>query len=247
MSDQNRNTQVDSIDSSIDDPMIRGGTIGFSVDDGFAEAVKGGSRRRINGSTLLFIGVLAASTAGLWSMRFLGRGVASNGDLGDRAEVGQWIMDAEKEGAVLGLDDLRVLERLDKDRLNDLQIATVRLKKDRPFRYWGEVDAADLEMAPIEERAVNTIDQIKNGFDETIDRIGELMAVTAILAPDSPRAQAVLNGHRIMVGDVFDVPHEGEEYNFEVERIGRDGVVFVSRLTEPRHARRIEVGVKRNF
>ena len=116
MSDQNRKTQVDSIDSSIDDPMIRGGTIGFSVDDGFAEAVKGGSRRRINGSTLLFIGVLAASTAGLWSMRFLGRGVASNGDLGDRAEVGQWIMDAEKEGAVLGLDDLRVLERLDKDR-----------------------------------------------------------------------------------------------------------------------------------
>ena len=247
MSDQNRKTQVDSIDSSIDDPMIRGGTIGFSVDDGFAEAVKGGSRRRINGSTLLFIGVLAASTAGLWSMRFLGRGVASNGDLGDRAEVGQWIMDAEKEGAVLGLDDLRVLERLDKDRLNDLQIATVRLKKDRPFRYWGEVDAADLEMAPIEERAVNTIDQIKNGFDETIDKIGKLMAVTAILAPDSPRAQAVLNGHRIMVGDVFDVPHEGEEYKFEVERIGREGVVFVSRLTEPRHARRIEVGVKRNF
>ena len=143
MSDQNRKTQVDSIDSSIDDPMIRGGTIGFSVDDGFAEAVKGGSRRRINGSTLLFIGVLAASTAGLWSMRFLGRGVASNGDLGGRAEVGQWIMDAEKQGAVLGLDDLRVLERLDKDRLNDLQIATVRLKKDRPFRYWGEVDAAD--------------------------------------------------------------------------------------------------------
>lgn len=247
MSDLNRNDQVDSIDSSIDDPMIRGGTVDFSVDDGFAEAVKGGSRRRINGSTLLFIGVLAASTAGLWSMRFLGRGVAANGDLQDRAEVGKWIHDAEEQGAVLGLDDLRVLERLDKGRLNDLQVAAEGLKKDRPFRYWGEIDAADVEMAPIEERPVNTIDQLKNRFNETIDKIGELMAVTAILAPDSPRAQAVLNGHRIMVGDVFDVPHEGEEYNFEVERIGRDGVVFVSRLAEPRHARRIEVGVKRNF
>jgi hypothetical protein len=50
-----------------------------------------------------------------------------------------------------------------------------------------------------------------------------------------------------MEGDVIDVPHEGEEYEFEVERIGSDGVVFVSRLSEPRHARRIEVGVKRNF
>ncbi len=247
MNDVNRNDQVDSIDSSIDDPMIRGGTIDFSVDDGFAEAVKGGSRRRIDGGTLLFIGVLVASAAGLWSMRFLGRGVAASGELGDRAEVGKWILDAEKQGAVLGLDDLRVLERLDKGRLNDLQVTTEQLKKDRPFRYWGEIDVADVEMAPIEERPVNTIDQLKNRFDDTIDQIGELMAVTAILAPDSPRAQAVLNGHRIMVGDVFDVPHEGEDYSFLVERIGRDGVVFVSRLAEPRHARRIEVGVKRNF
>ncbi|MAD19971.1 MAG: hypothetical protein CMJ52_07085 [Planctomycetaceae bacterium] len=247
MSGMNDKHRTDGVESSIDDPMIRGGTVDFSVDDGFAEAVKSGTGRRIDAGTMLFIGVLLASVAGLWSMRFLGRGVASTGDGGDRVAVGKWILDAEKDGAVIGLEDLRVLERLDKDRLNDLQVPTDDLKTDEPFRYWGEIDLAAVEMASVDHRPLNTIDQIKDAFDETIDEIGALMNVSAILAPDSPRAQAVLNGHRIMVGDVFDVPHEGDEYGFEVERIGIDGVVFVSRLSEPRHARRIEVGVKRNF
>ena len=82
---------------------------------------------------------------------------------------------------------------------------------------------------------------------EWFEGMGWLMNARAILAPERPRAQAFLNGHRIMVGDVFDVPQAGGEYGFEVERIGHDGVVFVSRLSEPTHARRIEVGVKRNF
>ena len=53
------------VEDSIDDPMIRGGTVDFSVDDGFAEAVQSGTGRRIDAGTILFIGVLLASAAGL--------------------------------------------------------------------------------------------------------------------------------------------------------------------------------------
>ena len=40
MSGTNGKQGIDRLDDSIDDPMIRGGTVDFSVDDGFAEAVK---------------------------------------------------------------------------------------------------------------------------------------------------------------------------------------------------------------
>ena len=39
MSGLNDKHGSDHVDESIDDPMIRGGTVDFSVDDGFAELI----------------------------------------------------------------------------------------------------------------------------------------------------------------------------------------------------------------
>ncbi len=238
----------ESVDSSIDDPVVRGGTIDFSVDDGFAAATQGGGRRRLDGGTMILLGVVVASIAGLWSMRFLGTvsGQETSVNLEDRAKVGSWVLEAEKEGAVVGLDDLRILDDLDKDRLNEMQVTVGELRSTSPFAYYGELREADVEIAE-QKPLVNTIDQMKDEFDSMIDEIGRRMKVTAILAPDTSRAQTVLNGYRLMVGDVFDVPHEGREYTFEVLRIGPSGVVFVSRLAEPDHERQIEVPVHRDY
>jgi hypothetical protein len=237
----------DSVDSSIDDPVIRGGTIDFSVDDGFTAAAQAGGGRRIDGGTMILAGVVLASVAGLWSMRFLGT-ISGQDTLipaAEQAQVGSWVLEAEKQGAVVGIDDLRILDELDKDRLNDLQVGISDLRSLSPFTYYGEFASKEVVKAVV--APVNTIDQMKDEFDATIDEIGHRMKVTAILAPDTPRAQTVLNGYRLMVGDIFDVPHEGREYTFEVVRIGRDGVVFVSRLLEPRHERQIEVPVHRDY
>jgi hypothetical protein len=222
----------DSVDSSIDDPVIRGGTIDFSVDDGFASAARATGVRRIDGGTMILAGVVLASVAGLWSMRFLGTisGQDTMLPAAEQAQVGSWVLEAEKQGAVVGLDDLRILDELDKDRLNELH---------------GEFSTREVVKAV--ESPVNTIDRIKDEFDSTIDEIGGRMKVTAILAPDTPRAQTVLNGYRLMVGDVFDVPHEGREYTFEVVRIGRDGVIFKSWMSDPDHERQIEVPVHRDY
>ena len=237
----------DSVDSSIDGPVVRGGTIDFSVDDGFAAAAQTSGGRRIDGGTMILAGVVLASIAGLWSMRFLGTisGQDTMLPAAEQVQVGSWVLEAEKQGAVVGLDDLRILDDLDKDRLNDLQVGITDLRTLTPFTYHGELTTGEVvEASP---SPVNTIDRIKDDFDAMIDEIGRRMKVTAILAPDTPRAQTVLNGYRLMVGDIFDVPHEGREYTFEVVRIGRDGVVFVSRLLEPRHERQIEVPVHRDY
>ncbi len=237
----------DSVDSSIDDPVIRGGTIDFSVDDGFASAARATGVRRIDGGTMILAGVVLASVAGLWSMRFLGTisGQDTMLPAAEQAQVGSWVLEAEKQGAVVGLDDLRILDELDKDRLNELQIAITDLRTLSPFAYHGEFSTREVVKAV--ESPVNTIDRIKDEFDSTIDEIGGRMKVTAILAPDTPRAQTVLNGYRLMVGDVFDVPHEGREYTFEVVRIGRDGVIFKSWMSDPDHERQIEVPVHRDY
>ena len=46
----------DSIDSSLDDPVVRGGSIDFSMDDGFVNAAQNGRSRRIDSGTLVFAG-----------------------------------------------------------------------------------------------------------------------------------------------------------------------------------------------
>ena len=91
------------------------------------------------------------------------------------------------------------------------------------------------------------MEQLKDEFESTINQIGFKMKVTAIMAPDTARAQTLLNGFRLTVGDVFDVPFEGREYAFEVERIHRDGVVFVSRRFDPDHVYRIDVPLHRDY
>lgn len=238
----------ESVDSSIDDPVVRGGTIDFSVDDGFGGVAQESGGRRIEGGTLVLAGVVFASVIGLWSMRFLG---STNGDapaVQTMIETEKWISEAEKNGAPVPTGELAILASLDKDSLNALQVDLGQLRTSTPFRYHGEavpIDRRDSESEPLVHTRPD--EQIKDDFEETINAIGRKMKVTAILAPDTDRSQTILNGFRLTVGDVFEVPYEGREYTFEVERISRDGVVFMSRIPEPEHEYRIDVPLHRDY
>ncbi|MBC03731.1 MAG: hypothetical protein CMJ34_10590 [Phycisphaerae bacterium] len=237
-----------SVDSSIDDPVIRGGTIDFSVDDGFAGAVREDERRRLDGGTMVLIGVIIASVLGLWSMRFLGSTSGDTPPVQTMIDTQKWISEAEENGAPVPMGELAILASLDKDSLNALQVSLRDLRTRTPFRYHGEavpVDGRDSESEPLIHTRPD--EQIKDDFENTINGIGRKMRVTAILAPDTDRSQTILNGIRLTVGDVFEVPYEGREYTFEVERISRDGVVFVSRIFEPEHEYRIDIPLHRDY
>jgi hypothetical protein len=249
MSNQQMNDMIgESVDSSIDDPVVRGGTIDFSVDDGFAGVAQEPTGRRIDGGTLVLAGVVFASVVGLWSMRFLG---STNGDapaVQTMIETEKWISQAEANGAPVPTGELAILASLDKDSLNALQVTLGELRTSTPFRYHGEavpIDKRDSEAGPLVHTRPD--EQIKDDFEETVNAIGRKMKVTAILAPDTDRSQTILNGFRLTVGDVFEVPYEGREYTFEVERISRDGVVFVSRIQNPEHEYRIDVPLHRDY
>lgn len=243
-----RNPVGDSVDSSLDEPLVRGGTIDFSVDDGFATAAKAGGGRRIDGGTLVFAGVVVASIAGLWSMRFLGTisGDAIALPVEVLAEVADFNQSAGGDDGLDGMGDLAILDDLDTRRFDPLRVPLQDLGRSSPFVYDGEIPTTVVEatsMEPVQSRQ----ERLRRDFESVIAAIGHRMQVTAILAPDTPKAQTVLNGHRLMVGDVFDVPHEGAEYEFEVTRIGADGVWFRSVLAEPAHEITIEVPVHRDF
>lgn len=249
MSNHQMNDMIgESVDSSIDDPVVRGGTIDFSVDDGFAGVAQESTGRRIESGTLVLAGVVLASVVGLWSMRFLG---STNGDapaVQTMIETEKWISEAEANGAPVPTGELAILASLDKDSLNALQVTLGELRTPTPFRYHGEavpVDKRDSESGPLVQTRPD--EQIKDDFEETVNAIGRKMKVTAILAPDTDRSQTILNGFRLTVGDVFEVPYEGREYTFEVERISRDGVVFVSRIQNPEHEYRIDVPLHRDY
>ena len=239
-------TLDNSVDSSIDDPIVRGGSIDFSVDDGFAGVVEDDSGRRIDGSTMIFAAVVVASVLGLWSMRFLGNTSGESPSVETRLETEKWIIAAEENGEPVPTGDLSILAVLDKESLSDLQYGIDRLRTPVPFQYHGEARPVEaIDSTPI--AATRPDEQLKDEFESTINQIGFKMKVTAIMAPDTARAQTLLNGFRLTVGDVFDVPFEGREYAFEVERIHRDGVVFASRRFDPDHVYRIDVPLHRDY
>ena len=249
MNDQEREgLNPGSIDSSIDDPVVRGGSIDFSMDDGFINASQETGRRRFDAGTLVFAGVVFASVVGLWSMRFLGRSNADATPVKTRLETIEWINQAEAEGEPVPTGELAILGTLDKNSLNQRQIGMDALRNQNPFRYYGEpvpVDKRDIETEPLVQTRPD--EQLKDDFEDTISSIGRKMKITAILAPDTERAQTILNGFRLTVGDDFEVPFEGREYVFQVERIGREGVVFLARLLEPAHEFRIDVPLHRDY
>ena len=249
MNDHDSNDMIgSSVDSSIDDPVIRGGTIDFSVDDGFAGVVQGSERRRIDGGTMVLVGVVVASILGLWSMRFLGSTSGDSPPVQTMIDTQKWISAAEDKGAPVPTAELGILDSLDKDSLNVLQVSMGDLRTPTPFRYHGEavpIDRRDSESGPLVHTRPD--EQVKDDFEKKITEIGRKMKVTAILAPDTDRSQTILNGFRLTVGDVFEVPYEGREYTFEVERISRDGVVFVSRIEDPEHEYRIDIPLHRDY
>lgn len=249
MRDRDTNDMIDgSVDSSIDEPVIRGGTIDFSVDDGFTGVAQGDERRRIDGGTMVLVGVVVASVIGLWSMRFLGSTSGDAPPVQTMIDTQKWISQAEEKGAPVPTGELAILASLDKDSLNELQVSFGDLRSSTPFRYYGEavpIDKRDSESEPLVQTRPD--EQLKDEFERTITEIGRKMKVTAILAPDTDRSQTILNGFRLTVGDVFEVPFEGREYTFEVERISRDGVVFVSRILDPNHEYRIDIPLHRDY
>ena len=105
---------------------MSGGTIDFSVDDGFATATESGSRRRIDAGTLLFAGIVVASIVGLWSMRTLGRSSAANITNGETVrDVREWVWSRSDEKMSASLGGLELIGRLDKDQLNTLQVLSL--------------------------------------------------------------------------------------------------------------------------
>jgi hypothetical protein len=245
----NDHESVDTSDDVAGSPcehgISRGGTIDFSVDDGFAGMNGEAGRRRIDPGTMVFAGVVIASGIGLWSMRFLGSTAAQSPPIEDLVETERWISEAEENGAPVPTGGLAILTLLDKDALNDLQVSIGDLRTRTPFRYHGEAVPGEPSDAEGGETTRAT-DHAREEFQSIVDEIALKMKVSAILAPDTPRSQTILNGFRLTVGDVFEVPYEGREYTFKVERIARDGVTFVSILGDPVHEHRIEVPIHRD-
>jgi hypothetical protein len=224
------------------------GTIDYSVDNSFAATGDSEKRKRISASTLLFGGVVVASVIGLWSMRTLSR---SNAAISENTEsvrnVREWVWNRTNNEFSAALGGLEIINRLDKHQLNALQVPVSDLRNPRPFRFDGEA-AQSMEIAEDSSaQGMNPRDVMLDVWEGTIDEIGEQMKITAILAPDTPKAQAVLNGHRVMVGDVFYVDHMGDEFAFTVERIGPHGVVFLTQSAKLEHERRIQVDVDRGW
>ena len=231
-------------DRDLVDPNLSGSSIDFSIDDSFANAADDSGKRKINASTILFGCVLVASVVSLWSMRTLSRSSAGMIESGESVkEVREWVWARSNDGSSVSLGGLEIIDRLDKDRLNAMQVPLAKLGNQFPFRYEGEGSSAAQVSSTTSKPKVNERDKQMDQWEQTIDGIGQQMKVTAIMAPDSPRAQAVLNGQRLMLGDVFYVEHMGEEHAFQVERISRDGLVFLTRNHKLQHERRIEVGV----
>lgn len=245
----NDHESVDTSDDVAGSPcehgISRGGTIDFSVDDGFAGMNAEAGRRRIDPGTMVFVGVVIASVIGLWSMRFLGSTAAQSPPIEDLLETERWISEAEENGAPVPTGGLAILTLLDKDALNELQVSIDDLRTRTPFRYHGEAVPGEPSDAEGGE-TTRAADHAREEFRSIIDEIALKMKVSAILAPDTPRSQTILNGFRLTVGDVFEVPYEGREYTFKVERIARDGVTFVSILRDPVHEHRIDVPIHRD-
>ena len=235
-------------DSSKDLDDLSSGTIDYSVDNGFGATGDTTKRRRPNASTLLFAGVVIASIIGLWSMRTLSKSSASVVDEhASVRDVREWVWNRTNNEFSSTIGGLEIINRLDKEQLNAMQVPVSDLRNVRPFRFHGE-SSQELEVVQgTEFESQNPREKMLDTWEGTIDLIGEQMKISAILAPDSPKAQAVLNGHRVMVDDVFYVDHMGDEYAFIVERIGRQGVVFLAQNAELKHERRIQVDVDRGW
>lgn len=203
----------------------RGATssIDFSADDGFAASDTGARPRRVSTSTLVAMGVFMASALGLWSMRTLSSSVASVPETGETVEnVREWVWSRSDGGIASSLDALGVIARLDRERLAALQVPVESLRRAHPF---SQLDAtphageggfnADLEKS-----------RATQAWERSVRAVVSSIKITATLAPDTPRAQAVLDGTRVMVGDVFEVHANGKMYEFLVARIGPRGVEF---------------------
>jgi hypothetical protein len=237
--DTNESTGVESIGS---------GTIDFSVDNGFAASGENTKRRRFSASTLLFGGVVIASVIGLWSMRTLSKSNASTTENVDSVrDVREWVWSRTNNEFSSTIGGLEIINSLDKHQLNAMQIPVSNLRNRRPFRFHGESSHTVELVGGSQKTNTNPRDAMLDVWEGTIDEIGGQMKISAILAPDTSKAQAVLNGHRVMVGDVFYVDHMGDEYAFTVERIGSHGVVFFAQSTELKHERRIKVDVDRGW
>ena len=237
----------DGLDNLVEDD-VNSGTIDFSVDDGFANSGEAGTRRRIDAGTLLFAGIVVASIVGLWSMRTLGRSSAASMAGGETVkDVREWVWSRSGRDARESLGGLELIDRLDKARLNELQVPAERLANPSPFEYFMENRRTVEVVNQTGDDQAATRRLLRVRWEKLINEIGRQMSVTAIVAPDTSRAQAVLNGHRIMAGDIFHVDHMGEEYAFKVERIGPHGVVFFAENASLGHDHRLEIGVKRGW
>jgi hypothetical protein len=225
---------------------LGGGTVDYSVDDGFGAIAEESGSRKPDAGTILFLGVVVAAVVSLWSMRTLGKTNAAEFDNPNTVrDVRDWVWNRANDEFASSIGGLEIINQLDKNQLNQMQVPVASLRNPTPFRFVGEgpmvVNTFDTS------GYVNPREALLDAWEAVIDDIGEQMTISVILAPDTPRAQAVLDGNRIMTGDVVYVDHNGDEYPFTIESIGRKGVVFHVVSTALNHERRISVDLKRGW
>jgi hypothetical protein len=225
---------------------LGGGTVDYSVDDGFGAITEERTSRKLDAGTILFIGVVVAAVVSLWSMRTLGKTNAAEFENPDAVkDVRNWVWNRTNDEFATSIGGLEVINQLDKNQLNQMQVPVSSLRNQTPFRFVGE---GPLVVTPVDTSGfVNPRDALLDAWEGVIDDIGEQMTISVILAPNTPRAQAVLDGNRIMIGDVVYVDHNGDEYPFTIESIGQKGVVFYVKSTALDHERRISVDLKRGW
>ena len=203
---------------------VAGASIDFSVDDGFGVNASSGTGRKVTASTLVFVGVMVASVASLWSMRTLSSSSASVSDGGETVrDVREWVWSRSEGGVSTSSDALGLIGRLDTSQLGEYQVDPSNLRHTHPFQPLGLMDDAASSLG---EGGSSEMARARKAWEQSVGTVVEGIKISAIMAPDTPRAQTVLNGIRVMVGDQVEIDQLGNQHSYFVTQITQDGVEF---------------------
>lgn len=199
-------------------------SIDYSVDDGFGANDTERSAKRVSPRTLVLLGVVLISVVGLWSMRSLSSSAASTPEVDATVrDVREWVWSRSEGGAKTSETALALIERLDTSRLDALRVPAKDLRHAHPFRPLSATST--LGMDNVVARPTDSANA-RSAWHATVQRIITGITITAIMAPDTPRAQAVVDGTRVMVGDQLELDQLGNDHAYYITKITREGIEF---------------------
>ncbi len=199
-------------------------SIDYSVDDGFGVNDSGRSAKRISPRTFVLLGVVLISVVGLWSMRTLSSSAASTPEVDATVrDVREWVWSRSEGGAQTSKAALALIQRLDTSQLDALRVPAEHLRHARPFRPLSV--RSNLALSNVVARSTD-VGEARSVWNAKVRRIIEGLTISAIMAPGTPRAQAVVDGTRVMVGDEVEVDQLGHDHAYFVTQITHEGVEF---------------------